>query len=332
MDHTKEQLRPIVFKNLMRLPAYKLKDTQQKVFREYELAELNRLIKNKKLRKSDVESEEYELTNESILKPQKYNQLKILLLAVNLFNSKYKRLAFIAIVSFALGWFVKANNLYLIIFDLICFLSFIFSFLICVIQFGMWYSYVESTFSLINRNLNNIEDYINDFESINESDLQAKARIITENIVNTEISGLTYDLRRFDLFNILFAFFLSWLFVYIVGDTFIDEIKWIAKILKVGDFEVIKNLNTETFVFLILIPVGINLSKYIIISGLKERNKRLQKSIVIIKSSIKSNIVNTVSTASKEYVKHSNQSAITKLFGTIEYEDDYDYRKQRRNS
>lgn len=303
MDRTEEQLeqlRQIVFENLMRLPAYKLKDTQQRVYREYELADLNRLIKNKKLRKSDVESKEYDVSCKSILRKQKYNQLKILLLSVKLFNNKYKRLALIAIVSFALGWFVKANNLYLIVIDLICFFTFTSLFLICIVQFGLWYSYVESSFSLINRNFNNIEDYINSFKAIDERNLQTKAHMITENIVSTEISGLIYDLRRFDIFNILFAFFLSWLFVYIFGNTVIDEIKWIASKLNFGDFEVIKNLNIETFVFLILIPVGIPLSKYIIISGLKERNKRLQQSIAIIKNSIKSDVINTVSTASKE--------------------------------
>lgn len=331
MDRTKEQLRQIVFENLMRLPAYKLKDTQQKIFREYELADLNRLIKNERLQKYNVENKKYDSVNKTITKYKKHNWLNTFLLSLRLLDNRYKLLALIAVVSYIFAFLVRVNNLHLILIGFGCFFIFIFSFLVSAIQFSLWYSYVNSTFSLINRNIDDVEDYINAFESINESSLQVKAHMITENIVTTEISGLSYDLRRFDIFNILFAFFLSWLFVYIFGNTFIEEIQWIANFFNFGNFEVIKNLNTETFVFLILIPVGIPLSKYIIVSGLKERHKRLQQSIVIVKNFIKTDIVNTVSTASKENTEHSNQSAIIKLFGTIEYEDDYDYKKQRRN-
>ena len=39
-----------------------------------------------------------------------------------------------------------------------------------------------------------------------------------------------------------------------------------------------------------------------------------------------------VEEALQEYVQKRKQLTITKLFGTIEYEDDYDYNKQRGNS
>ena len=38
-----------------------------------------------------------------------------------------------------------------------------------------------------------------------------------------------------------------------------------------------------------------------------------------------------VEEALQEYVQRRKQLAITELFGTIEYKDDYDYKEQRRN-
>ena len=39
-----------------------------------------------------------------------------------------------------------------------------------------------------------------------------------------------------------------------------------------------------------------------------------------------------VEEALQEYVRRRKQLKITELFGTIEYEDDYDYKHQRRQS
>ena len=39
-----------------------------------------------------------------------------------------------------------------------------------------------------------------------------------------------------------------------------------------------------------------------------------------------------VEAALQEYVQRRKQLAITELFGTIEYEDDYDYKQQRHKS
>jgi hypothetical protein len=38
----------------------------------------------------------------------------------------------------------------------------------------------------------------------------------------------------------------------------------------------------------------------------------------------------TVDEALREYVRHREQMRVTKLFGTIDYRDDYDYKAQRR--
>jgi hypothetical protein len=38
-----------------------------------------------------------------------------------------------------------------------------------------------------------------------------------------------------------------------------------------------------------------------------------------------------VTEALKEYIQRRKQMAITEIFGTIEYEDSYDYKQQRRS-
>lgn len=104
-----------------------------------------------------------------------------------------------------------------------------------------------------------------------------------------------------DIYYLLFALFLSLLFVYVFGNTFIEEIRWLANLLNLGDFEVIQNLNIETFVFLALIPFGIPLGKYVVVSGLKQRDKRLRQSLTVVENIIKTVAVNTsLSNSSKD--------------------------------
>ena len=335
MNKSEEQLRWIVFHNLMALPAYKLKNEQRRISHEYTYTELNKLIKNRSLRQSDTADRDYRKLNETKSISEIYqrpNKLKILRLSIRLFANKYKLLFLIAILSYIFAFFVRANDPILKLIGVICFLAFYITFLVSGIQFAQWYSYVESTFSLINRTLENIEDYINSFKNINKDSLDIKANLITESIIRNEIAGLTYDLRRLDIYYLLIALFLSWLFVYVFGNTFIEEIKWLANIFNFGDFEVIQNLNTEKFVFLALIPFGILLAKYVILSGLKQRDKRLRQSLTVIENIVKTDAVNTKSTNSSKDIQRRKQLAITELFGTIEYEDSYDYKEQRRNS
>jgi Arc/MetJ family transcription regulator len=40
----------------------------------------------------------------------------------------------------------------------------------------------------------------------------------------------------------------------------------------------------------------------------------------------------TVNEALTEYIQHRKQAAILKLFGTVEFDPKYDYKKQRRKS
>ena len=249
MNKSEDGLLWMVFHNLMALPAYKLKNEQSKISKEYTYTELNKLIKNKSLRKEALESYDYGKLNETKSLSRIYqrpNKLKIIWLSIRLLNDKYKLLFLNAILSFIFAFFVRANNSILNLIGIICFFTFYTTFLVSTINFGEWYSYVESTFSFINSTLDDIEDYVNSFKDINKDSLEIKANLITERIVKNEIEGLKYDLKRLDICYLLIALFLSWLFVYVLGNTFIEEIQWLANILNFGDFEVIQNLNEET--------------------------------------------------------------------------------------
>lgn len=283
MKKSEEQLVHIVLKNLMSLPAYKLKTEYREIFEKYVYTELDRSIKKNNLEQDPTTNDHNELKNQSISEIyQKPNRWNILVFSFKSLPNIYKRTGWIAIISFPCAFLGRASNPWLILIGLLFVLTFSFSYLIYGIQFSVWYSYVESSFSIINRILDDINDYIHSFGDINEKNLQRRANTILENIIKDDLSSLNYNLKQINTFNILFAFSISLLFVYILGDRPIESIKWIANILNIGNFEYIKELNIEKFAIFILFPLGIALSKDIVITGLKERNKRLRRSLTIV--------------------------------------------------
>lgn len=287
MNKSEEQLLHIVLNNLMSLPAYKLQTKYREIFEKYVYTKLERSIQKNTLEKAHTVIDNNDLKNQSISAIyQKPNRWNILVFSFKSLPKIYKSIGWIAMISFACGLFSRASNPLLTLFGVISVLIFSFSFLIYGVQVSVWYSYVENSFSILNRILDDINDYIHNFGDINEKNLYTRANIILENIIKDEISSLNYNLKQINIFNILFAFSISFLFVYILGDSPIEGIKWIASILNLGDFEYIKELNIEKFAIFILFPLGIALSKDIVISGLKERNKRLRRSLVIVMNRI----------------------------------------------
>ena len=64
-------------------------------------------------------------------------------------------------------------------------------------------------------------------------------------------------------------------------------------------------------------------------TNLEIDNNLMQEALKLGKHRTKRAVVEE---ALQEYVQRRKQLTITELFGTIEYEDDYDYKKQRHNS
>ena len=62
-------------------------------------------------------------------------------------------------------------------------------------------------------------------------------------------------------------------------------------------------------------------------TNLEIDNDLIQEALKLGKHRTKRGVVEE---ALKEYVQRRKQIEVTKLFGKIDYEDDYDYKKQRR--
>ncbi|MGL6338526.1 MAG: hypothetical protein ACRC80_05215, partial [Waterburya sp.] len=143
---------------------------------------------------------------------------------------------------------------------------------------------IQTAFSHSNRLLNDINNYASDLGGIDENNLYVKLYELLKNIIQDDISGLDYDWKKINVLSIYFAFCLSFLIVYITGNDFPEGIKWIANLLGFEDFELIKKLNRETFATLVLFPTGLAFSRDIVISSLKNKNKLLRRSLVIVES------------------------------------------------
>lgn len=326
-----KELRDFVFDDLISLPAYKLEGRSQQALKKYILYEDKKSSNSEFSNSSSTTSDGKDKSDKSLF--EKYrdpNQAEIWFFSLNTFVNGQKSLTLILLVSFLFALLARSSNVSILLIGVISFLVFITSFLAFGFQFIMWHLNVANTFSLIKQTHKNARDYVITFRSIDKNSIFLKANLIVENIIEDRISSLSYDLWKRSFYNLVFAFSLCWLFISIFGNTFIEEIKWIATFLNFGDLKVVKSLDTETFVFLVLFPFGISLSDFLIVSSLQQRDKRLRQSLVIVKN--RKEITSTSILTSQNYVKQKKQSKITKLFGTIEYENDYDYKKQRRNS
>ena len=69
-------------------------------------------------------------------------------------------------------------------------------------------------------------------------------------------------------------------------------------------------------------------SNYYMATNLEIDNNLIQEALKLGGHRTKRAVVEA---ALQEYVQRRKQLTVTELFGTIEYEDDYDYKKQRRN-
>lgn len=187
-----KKLQEIVFENLRRLPAYKVSNRNKEIFKKYVLAEWNKAIQKNTTQESDV-SIEKQYISDIYRKP---NQLKIFFFSFRSLPKMYKHLGLVAVIFCLLAYFfVRSESIVLALLGALFFLVCAISLLICGIQFGIWYSYTESTFSILDRLLDEIKNYIGDFKSINsnKNDMHTKAYLIIENFIRNEISGLDYD-------------------------------------------------------------------------------------------------------------------------------------------
>lgn len=161
MTENSERLQKIVFENLMSLPAYRLRGKNREIFKKYVYAELDRDTQKSTIQKG-LERNEEKSISEIYQKP---SQLKIFLFSFRSLPKKYKRLGLVAVMFLPFAFFVRNSNTISILFGVFSLLSFEFLFLAYGTQLGTWYSYTQSTFSIINRLVDEIESYVEDLKS-----------------------------------------------------------------------------------------------------------------------------------------------------------------------
>ncbi len=285
MKKNEEELFNTVFSQMTMLPAYKFKHKSLEILKQYSYIELNKSIRKKTLKNVSRIDNDYDRSNNSIVEIyQRPNQRQIFSFSFSLLSDSDKRIGLIAIMSLAFAFLTRTSNFWLIAVGASGILIFSLFLLIYSIQFSMFYSDVQNTFSKINRILDDVNDYIFNFADIDETNLEKKVYKILKHIIEDDISSLDYEWKKIHIFNILFAFILSFLCVYISGDILVQGIKLIADHLSFGDFDLIEELNEEKLATFILFPIGIAISKDTVISCLKKRNQRLRQSLVIVEN------------------------------------------------
>ncbi len=286
MSEFREKLRYLVFNNLISLPGYKLNKQYQKIFKAYTYSTLDELIKNNDIQ-NDLKLNQDNKNRKSIEKIYyKPNKIKLFRTALISFNTKYIKFGIMAFISFLLAFLTRTNYLYLILIGVFSLLIFLLTFFIFFTELSTWIQSTNNAFSFIDRQLKTVDEYIDVFEEIEAENIDIKADMIVEYIVNDEILGLNYDLWKKDILGLIFAFIVSVSYVYIMGDAFLEQIQWIANTFNFNDFEIVKNLNVEILTLTIIFPIGLKSGSYIYVSALKNRNKRLRQSLKIVQSRI----------------------------------------------
>jgi hypothetical protein len=287
LETNKEELLRLVLHDIMSLPAYCLKKQYREIFERYAYKEFHKSVNSLSIQEYPSISDENSQQNLSLkriyIQPTWW---KIFRFSVSSLPNLDKKIFCIVIITFCLGFLSKIDNLWIRLAGLIFVLIFGYSFLIFGLRFSAWHGRINSTFSVINRVLDKIYSYadnLDNIEKLGKGRLIGKSNFICENLIEDEISSLGYSLQKINFFQIFFAFSISFIVVYLSGDGYITMIQWIANHLDFGNIEFIKKMNVGTFATFILFPIGIAISKDIVVSGLQKRNERLRQSLAIFR-------------------------------------------------
>ncbi|MEM7594912.1 MAG: hypothetical protein AAF383_26025 [Cyanobacteria bacterium P01_A01_bin.83] len=207
------------------------------------------------------------------------NKIDILKFALKSFYYKYKYVLVIILVSFAFSFLIRSSNLIHFIIGLCFFLIFNISLPIYVINFSNWYSLFDSAFISANRILNNIDKRIKDFDNINNKNTDEVIKKILQDIVNAKISNLNDNWRLVPFYSTLSGVILSWICLHIIsGDALVEAIKWIADILKIENYKIIKDISVEN-ILSYLITGFTFLSAFAILYSSKQIKEKLIDSL-----------------------------------------------------
>lgn len=212
MEESEYQFEKRVINSLLELPAYRLSYKDKKIFENYVIAELAKSISTESLD-----------TNFALAEFPKPNTLKIFLLSFKSLSSIYQKIGCLALIFFPLGFLARTSNLILILIGVICFLLFSLSFLLYGTQLSINYSYIKNIFTNTNKLIDDIKQYIYDYDIKNQTNLNREIYIVLNDFIEDDISDLDYSWKKINLFNILSIYYLHFsclFYVFILQEIF----------------------------------------------------------------------------------------------------------------
>lgn len=106
---------------------------------------------------------------------------------------------------------------------------------------------------------------------------------IAKEFIYEEIRQLDYNSRKIHVFQLVFAFSISFLVICITGDLFVIYIKYFAELINLLKlFPIINDLNMQTFWLIFLFPLSIAWARDLAVEVSKRYSKDLHQSLFLI--------------------------------------------------
>ena len=276
MTKSEQHLRHLVFDKLIDIPIYQLKNISTEEFKHFLSEYYDGLTKNN-------------LTGR-----------KTIGFASRTFYRKYRNLSTLSaiVILFFILIIIKLLFFQLTVIGIFLFLLLAFLFSVHVMNFAIWHLDIESQSNIVVSKLIEINKSIYGFRTNRPRHINKKANEIVREIIENEISRLDYkrgQKGQIAFASFMFALFFSCMYVYIMGDSLNDEIIWIANFLGFGDFDLVKNLNTQEVALALFTFAGLFMS-YRIESDLEKKRLTLKESLAKIEeqSSKRSNYLKNI--------------------------------------
>lgn len=283
----KDYLLQAILEQLMTLPAYSLKEKEEIIFSNYFYSKASKLVFRKR-RHKHIEINRYfgnsdglKQTVQSMYQPPNLSER----FSFSFFSlpKLYRYLGLAALSALVAAFFLNGETFQIILAKLTFFFLFVYSILIFWAILSIKTMQIETVFLNTSRVLEKIVSYLSQLNDANTDGFHNKVKIISESIIEDEISSLGYQEKKAYLFHALFGFYCSFMTVFIAGDVFVSLIKWISVVLGFESFRFIQELSLESLAFF-MFSVGATFSKYMRDSGLQYRNEKLRQSLVILRN------------------------------------------------
>lgn len=297
-QETKDKLQNAIKKKLFILPAFRLKEKQAKVLKQYALRQLDVSISkikvNSKTFESIFSSTLAHFSHDSKVFLDSFTSQGLLKIKLTyLMTPKITRMKFVGLIlSFlAIYWLTRQVNIWFKLAGIIIALSSPFVYLSFGFDVLKLYNLVTNTLNFLDRISKEIQYYVENISLTNEqeeeefiNDMESLSSKVTKEFIHEEIRQLDYKSRKIHIFTLFFAFSISFIVIYVTGDTFVILIKDFAKLINLLPiFPVITGLNVQTFWLIFLFPLSIALARDLIIEVSQKYSKELHQSLFLIK-------------------------------------------------